>query len=148
MQTEQFQWFQAAQVGDLQFIRDHKKEFLGSKNSMGQTALMFATEYQHEAVVIELIEEAGQVSLLQEAAIFNAIKHHNLMLLQLLLPHESQLLSEQNKTPAMCCVDEDWAEGARLLALDTRKDEFSGLTPLIESIDRRRMELVRVLASA
>lgn len=76
-------------MGDLQFIKSHKKEYLNSKNNMGQTALMFAVEFQHEAVAVELVEEAGQVSLLQEAAIFNAIKHHNLMLLQVLLPHES-----------------------------------------------------------
>ena len=35
MQAEQFQWFQAAQVGDLQFIKSHKKEYLNSKNGMG-----------------------------------------------------------------------------------------------------------------
>ena len=45
----------------------------------------------------------------------------------------------------MCCVEEEWVEGAKFLASDTRLDEFSGLTPLIQAINYRNIELVHAL---
>lgn len=110
------QWFQAAQNGDIQFIRNYLTQYKTQRDQDGNTALIIAAGFKLCEVVDELApHEYGLKNSLGQTALMLAAIKGCAHCVAALAPYEAGQLTHQGKSALMMALFNGNVDAARVL---------------------------------
>lgn len=99
------QWFKAAKLGDLEFIKQNFQSMKGRKNKQEMTALMCAAKYGRLDVVTFLLEAESRI-VTNTTALLIAVQAQNYSVAKCLAPLEFDLTTSDGRTALMLAASD------------------------------------------